>query len=141
MGTVKLAAALPKEPELNGLMDHSYEMLRDPRDEVIFIVRASVKTIHDGQWDGTRVPELGILAVEMPVGEDADNARRIMGREKDRRYARKQLPWEEPGTLGGADRARYGAAGMLKHGSGLHVGRVDPESGEVDDGERQDGDG
>lgn len=130
MGTVKLAAALPKEPELNGLMDHSYEMLRDPKAEVVLIVRASVKTIHDGQWDGTRIPELGILSVEMPAGEEAASAKRIMEREKDRRYARKQLPWEEPGTLGDAGRARYGAAGLLKHGSGVFTGRVDAETGE-----------
>ena len=138
MGTVKLAAALPKEPELNGLMDHSYEMLRAPKDEVIFIVRASVKTIHDGQWDGTRIPELGILSAEVATGEDAEQAKRIMARAKDRRYARRQLPWEEPGTLGHADRARYDAAGLLKHGSGMFAGRVDPETGEVPDDEEED---
>src|SRR5579859_5827071 len=122
MGTVKLAAALPKEPELNGLMDHAYELLHDPMDEVIIIARVSVKTIHDGLWDGVRVPEIGIVAVEMPVGEEAASARRIMDRAKDRRYARQKLPWQEPGTLGETDRARYGAAGLLRSGSGVLAG-------------------
>ena len=132
MGTVKLAAALPKMPEDNGLMDHSYEMLRDPKAEIILVVRASVKTIHDGMWDSMRVPELGILAVEMPVGEEAELAKRIMEREKDRRYARKKLPWEEAGTLGEVQRARYGAAGLLKHGSGVVTGRADAGAEEDD---------
>lgn len=136
MGTVKLAAALPKEPETNGLMDHAQEMLRDPRAEVILIIRASVKTIHDGQWDGTRIPELGILAAEMPTGEEAEAAKRIMQREKDRRYARERLPWP-PGTLGDTDRARYGAAGLLKHGSGVFTtsgDRIPAQDGEDGDG-------
>lgn len=133
MGTVKLAAALPKLPELNGLMDRSRDMLAAPKDEVIIVVRASVKIIHEGQWDGTRIPELGILSAEVATGADADEAKAIMDRAKDRRYARRKLPMDGPGMLGETDRARYGAAGLLKHGSGLFTGRADPDTDEDGD--------
>jgi hypothetical protein len=101
MGTVKLAAALPKEPELNGLMDHAATFLRAPADEYVIVVRVGVSMIEDRRWEGTRVPVLGVVAAEL-VTDDEKIARQLLDRAKDRRYARARLPWPA-GTLGNSD--------------------------------------
>jgi hypothetical protein len=103
MGTVKLAAALPKEPELNGLMDHAVQLLREPGAEYLIVARVSVKQIIDDKWEGTRVPVIGVVAAELATEDDEDLARQLMNRAKDRRYARRPLPWKQPGTLGSAE--------------------------------------
>lgn len=115
MGTVKLAAALPKEPELNGLMDHAGKLLRGPDDEYIIIARVGVKQIVDDRWEGVRVPVIGIVAAELATGEDEDRARRLMAHAKDLRYARARMPVVAP---------------PLFTASGLVTGRVDHETGE-----------
>lgn len=107
MATVKLAAALPKEPELNGLMDHAHTFLRNPADEYLIVARICVKQIIDDRWEGIRIPVIGVVAVELAINvntvdADEDFARGLMNRAKDRRYARTPMPWPR-GTLGSTD--------------------------------------
>jgi len=96
MGTVKLAAALPKEPDRNGLMAHAGALMRRPGDQRIMIVVVDVRTIEDRKWEGIRVPILGIHAAELLDDENAsDQARRLMENARDRRQGGRQLPFDD----------------------------------------------
>jgi len=101
MGTVKLAAALPKEAALNGLGDHTATLLRHPADEYVIVARVSVKQIVDDRWEGIRVPVIGVVAIELLADDDEDTARVLMDRAKDKRYARAPLraALQRPGEL------------------------------------------
>lgn len=92
MGTVKLAAALPAEPELNGLMDHVTSLLRQPGNDYVIIARVGVKQVIDDKWAGSRVPVLGVVAIELATDGDEETARQLMARARDRRYDRHPLP-------------------------------------------------
>jgi hypothetical protein len=93
MGTVKLASALPKEPDRNGLMAHAAELLRHPDSQRIVIAVVDVRTVEDRRWEGIRVPVLGIHAAELLDDAGAEQARLLMERARDRRQGGTQLPF------------------------------------------------
>jgi hypothetical protein len=95
VGTVKLAAALPKEPGRNGLMAHASELLRRPGEQRIIVAVVDVRTIEDRKWEGMRIPVLGIHAAELLDEAGAEQARLLMERARDRRQGGNQLPFGE----------------------------------------------
>lgn len=93
MGTVKIAAALPKEPDRNGLMAHASELLRHPDQQRIIVAVVDTKQVVDDRWQGMRVPVLGIHAVELLGERGADQARLLMETARDRRQGGSTLPF------------------------------------------------
>ena len=129
---VKLKGALPPNTVVNGVADMGPDLVADPAARRVLIVIADVvttTTTHETDPDSgekldVTVPTLRVRAVEEVSPDDKHQAERMLGRAREHRQARDR---NAALALFETDQARYGAAGLLKHGSGVFTGRADPD--------------
>lgn len=153
---VKLKGALPPNTIVNGLADMAAELVADPtrwRTAILVFDVVTTTTTHEtdpdtGEKLDVNVPTIRVRAIEEATPDDKYDAERLLGRAREQRQARERLialALFGADNLNPVDRARYGAAGLLKHGSGFFStagaqADEDPDGGDyvvdLDTGER-----
>jgi hypothetical protein len=131
---MKIAAALPKEVDRNGLGLHDGKIAASPEGEFLIVARMSVTELRTKLPSGHVEPILAFDYVELiDDGDHAAAARRMMQAKRDERMG-PPLPFDEE------EEAMRGA---MPEGTSVTIrrGTVDPEAADPDDPTRNIGRG
>jgi hypothetical protein len=126
---MKIAAALPKEGDLNGLAQYDGKVAAEPEAVYVIIARVSVSELRTKFPSGHVEPVLTIEHVELLEGLEREVIESILRRRQDERYGRAPL-FDDDEEL----------SRRVSESSGLDVtvirGTTDPEAADPDGPER-----